>query len=119
MPPRVAFRLAALLTASSLAACAPGPAGPYQQQANSAAYACQQGIAEACQDYQALAPAANAEAYQQQQNAQVGTAVAAGVVGAIAGAAIASSARSDRRHYRGRGYYHRPPHRSYHRHYYR
>jgi L-amino acid N-acyltransferase YncA len=60
----------------------------------------------ACYDYQAVAPAANAEAYQQQQNAQVGTAVAAGLVGAVAGAAIVGSTRSNRGYYRGgRGYY--------------
>ncbi|MBP0444200.1 hypothetical protein J8J14_05360 [Roseomonas sp. SSH11] len=121
---RIAFRLAALLTAGSMAACAP-VAGPYQQQASNAAYACQQGWLEACQDYQALAPAANAEAWQSQRDAQVGTALAAGVVGAIAGAAIASSGRDDRRYYRGRGYYDRPSYRhhgygrGYHRGYYR
>ena len=99
---RTGFRLAALLTAGAMAACAPVGPGPYQQQANSAAQACQQGIREACYDYQNLAPAANAEAAQAQQNAAVGTAVAAGLVGAVAGAAIASSAN---RGYRGRGYY--------------
>ena len=107
-PRQLGFRLLALLTAGSMAACAPVGSGPYQQQANNAAYACQQGIYEACQDYQALAPAANAEAYQQQQqqNAAVGAAVAAGVVGAVAGAAIASSSRRDRGYY-GHRHYHR------------
>jgi hypothetical protein len=103
---RFAFRLMALLTAgSTLAACAPVGSGPYQAQANNAAYACQQGIQEACYDYQNLAPAANYEAAQQQHqnNAVVGTAVAAGVLGAVAGAAIAGSGRD--RGYRGRGYY--------------
>jgi hypothetical protein len=110
-PRRLGFRLTSLLTAGSLAAiglaaCAPAPPGPYQQQAGNAAYACQQGIQQACYDYQAVAPAANAEAYQQQQNAQVGTAVAAGLVGAVAGAAIVGSTRSNRGYYRGgRGYY--------------
>ncbi|WP_424136978.1 hypothetical protein [Roseomonas chloroacetimidivorans] len=99
---RFAFRLAALLTTGSMVvSCAPVP-GPYQEQANNAAYACQQGIPQACADYQALAPAANAEAYQSQQNAAVGTAVAAGLLGAVAGAAIASSGD---RGYRGRGHY--------------
>lgn len=107
------FRSTALLTAGTLvlaglAACAPVGPGPYQQQANYAGYACQQGNTQACYDYQALAPAANAEAAQAQQNAAVGTAVAAGVVGAVAGAAIASSSRRSYRHrgyYRDRGYY--------------
>ncbi|TPG53367.1 hypothetical protein EAH89_16590 [Roseomonas nepalensis] len=116
-PARKGFRLVSLITAlSTAAACAPvGPGyyaqGPYQQQASGAAYACQQGIQQACYDYQAYAPAANAEVYQEQQNAQVGTAVAAGLLGAVAGAAIASSGR--RSHYRDRGYY--GPRRGYYR----
>ncbi|MBP0491459.1 hypothetical protein [Roseomonas indoligenes] len=106
-PHRAGFRTTALLSIGTvilagLSACAPAGPGPYQQQANYAGYACQQGNPQACQDYQALAPAANAEAAQAQQNAVVGTAVAAGVVGAVAGAAIASSSR---RGYRNRGYY--------------
>ncbi|HEY8611185.1 MAG TPA: hypothetical protein VIL69_07835 [Roseomonas sp.] len=120
LPRRIGFRLAAMLTAGSLAAgCAPVGPGIYQQQASNAAYACQQGIMEACQDYQALAPAANAEVYQQQQEAQVGTAVAAGLVGAIAGAAIASSTRSRRDYHGYRGRYDGPRGRYYHRGYYR
>lgn len=127
MPPRPSalrlggFRLVAVLTGTGLlAGCvqavAPAPVydSAYQQQAEYAASACQQGIPEACRDLQALAPAANAEAYQQQQQeAQLGAAVAAGLVGAIAGAAIASSGRSDR-HYRGhRGRYDGPRGRPY------
>ena len=118
---RPGFRLVAALVALTTAvACAPVGPGPYQQQASSAAYACQQGITQACYDYQAVAPAANAEVYQEQRNAQVGTAVAAGLVGAVAGAAIASSAR--RPHYRDRGYYeprrgYYGPRRGYYRHY--
>jgi len=115
-PARKGFRLLAALTAlSTAAACAPVGPGPYQVQASNAAYACQQGIAQACYDYQAIAPAANAEVYQEQQNAQVGTAVAAGLLGAAAGAAIASSSRP---HYRGRGYY-GPRRGHYHRGYHR
>ena len=58
-PRRLGFRFAALLTSISLAAgCAPVGPGIYQQQANNAAYACQLGNPQACQDYQALAPAA-------------------------------------------------------------
>jgi len=120
---RFAFRLATVLIAASTAsACAP-VAGPYQVQADQAAIACQQGYREACYDYQAIAPAANAEAYQSQQDAAVGTAVAAGLLGAVAGAAIASSARPSRGYYRGgRGYdrgYGRGYRRDYHRGYYR
>jgi hypothetical protein len=111
-PNSFTFRLAALLVAGSVTGCAVTP-GPYQQQAGSAAAACQQGIKEACYDYQALAPAANAEAAQQQQNAVVGTAVAAGLLGAVAGAAIASD--NDRGYRRG---YYQPRYR-YHRGYYR
>ncbi|WP_458095685.1 hypothetical protein [Roseomonas sp. WA12] len=125
--PSNGFRFAALLAAGSLvvAGCAPVPVGPgpYQQQASNAAYACNQGIREACYDYQALAPAANAEAYQAdqqaQQNAVVGTAVAAGLVGAVAGAAIAGSSSRGRSYNRGR-YYHRGGYdRGYRRGYYR
>ncbi|MFC0385765.1 hypothetical protein [Muricoccus vinaceus] len=115
MSARIGFRLAALLTAlGTAAACAPVGPGPYQAQATNAAYACQQGITQACYDYQAVAPAANAEAYQEQQNAQVGTAVAAGLLGAVAGAAIVGSTRD--RGYRGRGHY--GPRRGYDRGYY-
>lgn len=111
-PARKGFRLVSLLTAlSTAAACAPAGPGPYQQQASNAAYACQQGIQQACYDYQAITQAANAEAYQDQQNAQVGTAVAAGLIGAVAGAAIIGSSR--RPHYRDRGYH--GPRRGYHR----
>ena len=125
--PSTGFRFAALLAAGSLviAGCAPVPAGPgpYQQQANNAAYACNQGIREACRDYQALAPAANAEAYQAdqqaQQNAVVGTAVAAGLVGAVAGAAIASSSSRGRSYHRGRHYHRGGYDRGYRRGYYR
>lgn len=100
---RKGFRLVALATAlCTAAACAPVGPGPYQAQANNAAYACQQGNRQACYDYQYIAPAADAETAQAQQNAQVGTAVAAGLIGAAAGAAIIGS--SGRSHYRGRGY---------------
>lgn len=103
--------LLAIGALTSLAACAPA-VGPYQMQASEAAYACQQGSPQACQDYQAIAPVANAEAYQAQQNAAVGTAVAAGAIGL--GAAIASS---NNHHYHGgyHGGYRRPPPRHYHR----
>lgn len=98
---------------TSLAACAPA-VGPYQMQASEAAYACQQGSPQACQDYQAIAPVANAEAYQAQQNAAVGTAVAAGAIGLGVGAAIANSNNHYHGGYHGGGY-RRPPPRHYHR----
>lgn len=98
-------RLALLVAAGSLAACVPA-VGPYEVQANQAAVACQQGYQQACYDYQAVAPAAQAESAYNAQNAAVGSALAAGVVGAAAGAAIVGASRGPR--YYGRGYYGRP-----------
>ncbi|MCK8784667.1 hypothetical protein M0638_09760 [Roseomonas sp. NAR14] len=100
---RLPFRSIAVLAALSVTACATGP-GPYQIQANQANYACQMGDPNACYAAQGLAPLAQAEYAQQQQqnNAVVGTAVAAGALGIIAGAAIANS--GPRYGYYGRGW---------------
>ncbi|MBS7813591.1 hypothetical protein [Roseococcus pinisoli] len=95
-----AFRILAILTTASVTACTVAP-GPVEQQAMQANIACQQGYVEACQTAAYLQPAASAERAQAQQQANVGTAVAAGIVGVAAGAAIASSSRP----YYGRGYY--------------
>ncbi len=103
---RVPSHLAALVAMAALSACAP-QVGPYEAQANAAATACSQGDRRACFEYQSIAPAAQAEAAQNQQNANVGTAVAAGVIGAAAGAAIVGATTSDRGYY-NRPYYGRP-----------
>jgi hypothetical protein len=99
-------RILALLSAVSVAACTVAP-GPVEQQANQAGIACQYGDQEACRQAAYLQQAAQAERAQAQQNANVGTAVAAGLVGAAAGAAIvgASGPRYySRPTYYGRGY---------------
>jgi hypothetical protein len=99
------FRVLAVLATASMTACAVAP-GPVEQQATQANIACQQGYQQACQQAAYLAPAANAERAQNQQAANVGTAVAAGLVGVAAGAAIASSGpRYYSRPYYGRPYY--------------
>ncbi|WP_426960046.1 hypothetical protein [Muricoccus radiodurans] len=96
-------RFLAILATASLTACAVAP-GPVEQQATQAGVACQQGYYGACRTAAALQPAASAERARAEQNAQVGTAVAAGLVGVAAGAIIADAARP---HYYGRGYYRR------------
>ncbi|WP_426955839.1 hypothetical protein [Muricoccus radiodurans] len=104
---RLSARSLAILAAVGVSACAVAP-GPYEQQAAAASQACYQGYTDACYQAQALQPAAAAERNQAQQNAQVGTAVAAGLIGAAAGAAIVSSSRPYYgRPYYGRGYYRR------------
>lgn len=102
------LRILTLLAAASVTACAVTP-GPYEQQATQANIACQQGSYEACRTAAYLQPAASAERAQAQQNAQVGTAVAAGLIGVAAGAVIADAARPGYygRPYYGRGYYRR------------
>ncbi|TCI00703.1 hypothetical protein EJV46_01280 [Roseococcus sp. SYP-B2431] len=99
------FRVLAVAASVSMAGCAVAP-GPMEQQANQANIACQQGYHEACRQAAYLQPAASAERAQNQQAANVGTAVAAGLVGVAAGAAIANSGpRYYGRGYYGRGYY--------------
>ncbi len=102
-PRRLPFRItAALATAAVLSGCAAVP-GPYENQAASAAQACQWGNQRACYDLQALQPAVAAEQAQGQRDAQVNSALVAGLVGLAAGAAIIGASNSDRG-YRGRGY---------------
>jgi hypothetical protein len=94
------FRILAVLSAVSVAACTVAP-GPVEQQATQANVACQQGYYDACRQAAYLQPAASAERAQAQQSANVGTALAAGLVGAAAGAAIVGASTP----YYGRGYY--------------
>lgn len=102
------IRILAILAATGMTACTVAP-GPMEQQANQAGIACQYGNYQACQQAAYLQPAAQAERAQNQQAANVGTAVAAGLVGVAAGAAIASTAAPRYgyygRPYYGRGYY--------------
>ena len=98
---QLSFRILAIVSAAGLAACTVAP-GPVEQQANQANIACQYGNYEACRQAAYLQPAASAERAQNQQAANVGTAVAAGLVGVAAGAAIAGSTGP---RYYGRGYY--------------
>lgn len=97
-------RVATLFAALGVAGCVVAP-GPIEQQAGQANIACQQGDRRACNDAAYLQPAAAAERDQAQQQANVGTAVAAGVVGLVAGAAIVGSTN---RGYRNDGYYRGP-----------
>ncbi|MBR0657300.1 hypothetical protein [Plastoroseomonas arctica] len=108
-------RLATLFAILGLAGCVVAP-GPVEQQATNASIACQQGYQQACNDAAYLQQAASAERNQAQQEANVGTALAAGIVGLAAGAAIVGS--SDRGYRRGRPYnrgryYGRPAYRRY------
>jgi len=109
-------RIATLFAILGLAGCVVAP-GPVEQQAGQANFACQQGDQRACQDAAYLQQAASAERAQAQQDANVGTAVAAGVVGLVAGAAIIGAASNNDRGYRRgpppRRYYGRPHYRRY------